>query len=219
MHKGLLPGGEPFRALLGEMDLPVAVAKRQQVAVVTPVQEAWAWVLFPFALPIGEQIEPVDIDLERLLPGRVSLLELRRDVRLPGRSYQRGEHVLMGEDVVADSTRLDHTRPADHAGHSPGPLPVSIFLTSKRRGPAVRPAKFLSSIVGGVHDDGIFGDPKIIEFLEELSDVAVVLHHPIGIHAETRNTLRLLLEMRENVHPSRVEPAEERLAVLSGGVH
>ena len=202
MHKGLLPVAKPFRALLGEMDLPVAVAKRHQVAVVTPVQEARAWVLLHFALPIGQQIEPVDVDLEGFLPGRVSLLELRHDVGLPGRSHERGEHVLMREDVVADSARLDHTRPPDHAGHAPAALPVGVFLASKWRDPAVRPAKFLRSIVGGVHDDGIFGDPKIIEFLEELSDVAVVLHHPVGIHAKTRNTLRLLLEMRENVHPS-----------------
>src|SRR5271156_2393688 len=130
MHEGLLPSVQSFRALLDEMDLPVAIAKRHQVAVVTPVEETRARILLHFTLPIGEQIESVDIDLEGLLTGAIALLELRHDVRLPGRSQESGEHVLVRENVVVDNPCLDHTGPPDQAGHSPCTLPIRVFLAS-----------------------------------------------------------------------------------------
>src|SRR5262249_42912438 len=79
---------------------------------------------------------------------------------------------------------------------------------------AVGPTQFLSPVVGRPHDDGVVGDPQLVELGEKLPDMAVVLDHAVGINAEARLAVGLLLEMREDMHSGRIPPAEERCARL-----
>ncbi len=53
--------------------------------------------------------------------------------------------------------------------------------------------------------------PELVELVEHLPDVPVVLDHAVRIDAQPGHALRLGLEVREDVHPGRVEPDEERL--------
>lgn len=85
LYDWLLPRRQSLGALHSEMDFPVAVAERHQVALVAPVEETGARILLRLALQKREEIESVDIDLEGLIARFVALFEFRRDVRLPGR--------------------------------------------------------------------------------------------------------------------------------------
>ena len=71
--------------------------------------------------------------------------------------------------------------------------------------------KHFGAVVGGVDDDGVVGDAEIVELLQQLADVPVGLDHAVGVEAEPGLALRLLLQMREDVHARGVEVAEERL--------
>src|SRR5262249_7158270 len=51
------------------------------------------------------------------------------------------------------------------------------------------------------------------ELLQDLADLSVVLHHPVGIEAQPGLALRLRLQPRPDVHAARIEPDEERLAI------
>ena len=93
------------------------------------------------------------------------------------------------------------------AGHAPAALPVGVLLAAERRRAAVGPAHHLGAVVGRVHDDGVVGDAELVELVEQLADVAVVLDHAVGIDAEPGLALRLRLQVREDVHAGRVEPA------------
>jgi hypothetical protein len=66
-------------------------------------------------------------------------------------------------------------------------------------------------VVGGVEHDGVVGDPELVEQVEELADVHVVLHHPVGVLVLTRYAAQLLLHMRAEMHPGAAPPDEERL--------
>ena len=57
---------------------------RDQVAVVGEVKEASPGAVFHLAHQVGEQVEAVDVHLERLVPGFVALLQFLDDVRLAG---------------------------------------------------------------------------------------------------------------------------------------
>ncbi len=191
-------------------------AQRHQVAVVAPVQEALARVLLHLALQEGQQVVAVDVDLEGLVAGLVALLELLDDVGLAGGRGQRRQHVGVREHLVGHGSRLDHAGPADRARHAPAALAVGVLLAAERRRAAIGPAHDLGAVVGRVHDDGVVGDAQLVELVEQLADVPVVLHHAIGIDAQPGLALRLLLQVREDVHAGRVPPDEERLAVRVG---
>src|SRR5262249_10174673 len=66
-------------------------------------------------------------------------------------------------------------------------------------------------------DPGIDGKTPplvLVEQVEQLADLAVVLDHAIGVEAEAGLALRLLLQVREDVHARGVEVAEPRCAGL-----
>ena len=73
------------------------------------------------------------------------------------------------------------SRPADHGGHAESAFPVGVLLAAERRGRRVRPGELVRTVVGRVDDDGVVGDAKIVERLQQLADVAVVLDHAVGI--------------------------------------
>src|SRR5262249_55087134 len=93
-----------------------------------------------------------------------------------------------------------------------------VLLAAIRRRAAVGPGERLGAVVGGVDDDRVVGDAEIVELLEQLTDLAVMLHHAIRIDAEPGLALGRRLEPGPDVHARRVEPDEERLAVAHGAV-
>ena len=154
------------------------------------------------------------MDLEGLLAGRVALLELLDDLRLARCGHDGRDHVLVRAEIVEDGARLDHARPPDQARHAVAALPVRVLLASERRRAPVGPAHGLGAVVGRVHDDRVVRDPEVVELLQDLADVRVVLDHPVGVDPEAGLALRAPLQVREDVHPRRVPPEEERLLGL-----
>ena len=106
------------------------------------------------------------------------------------------------------------TGPAHHRRHAIAALPVGVLLAAERRGAAVGPSECLGAVVGRVDHDRVVGDAEIVELLQKLADLAVMLHHAVGIDAEPGLSLRLRLEPGPDVHAGRIEPGEERLLVL-----
>ena len=201
-----------MRLLLHEHRLPLLVAKAGKVAVVGPVEE-FAALVRALARKQVALVVAVEVNLESLAGGIVALQQLVLDVRLAGRRDQRRRPVLGGEDVVDLGARRHQARPADHRRHAVAALPVGVLLAAERRGAAVGPGERLGAVVGGVDHDRVVGDAEIVELLQKLADLAVMLHHAVGIDAEPGLALRLRLEPRPDVHAARIEPDEERLLV------
>ena len=44
--------------------------------------------------------------------------------------------------------------------------------------------KASATVVGGVDDDRVVGDAEVVELSQELANLAIVLHHAVGIDAE-----------------------------------
>src|SRR5206468_11875156 len=103
-------------------------------------------ILLRLSLPSRQQVVAVDVDLEGLLAGLVSLLELLDHVRVTRRRGERREHVLMGVEIVRDRSRLDDAGPADRARHAPAALEVRVLLAAEWRRAAIRPAHHLGAV-------------------------------------------------------------------------
>jgi hypothetical protein len=67
------------------------------------------------------------------------------------------------------------------ARYTEAAFPVGGFLALERRRAAVRPSEHLSSIVGGVDDDGVVRHAEVVEQLQELTHHSVGLDHSVGI--------------------------------------
>ena len=109
---------------------------------------------------------------------------------------------------------LDHSGPADSSRNAEPTFPVGVLLAAEGRRAAVGPGEHFRAVVGGIHDDGILIEAEFLEFVEHLADVAVVLHHAVGIDAEAGLAFTLRLETRPDVHAGGVPPHEERLVPL-----
>src|SRR3990172_3979727 len=103
------------------------------------------------------------MDLESLVADFHAFEELLLDVGDAGGSEQRRQHVFMGENVVVDGAGLDDAGPADGRGNTIAALPVGVLLAAEWRGAAVRPAGYLRTVVGGVHDDGVVVEAEFFE--------------------------------------------------------
>src|SRR5262249_40476961 len=122
--------------------------------------------------------------------------------------------VFLREYLVDGRAGCDHTGPPYEHWHAETALPSRAFFAVKRGDSAVRPRCSLRTVVGSIYDDRILGQLERVDLREETADHVVVLDHSVGVETDSRATDRLLLEMRPDVHASRVEPDEERLAVL-----
>ena len=123
--------------------------------------------------------------------------------------------VVPADDLVGHRPGLDLARPADHARHPERALPVGVLLAAERGHGAVRPGVHVRAVVGRVEDDGVVGDLQVVERLEQLADVPVVLDHAVGVlgpGGQPRRAAAVCRDVRAQVHPRAVEPAEERLA-------
>ena len=98
----------------------------------------------------------------------------------------------------------------------------SLALRERRRS-AIGPGEEFGAVVGGEDDDGVIVHAHVLEILHHQGDVVIELGHagflfrPAILRVARRFPFRG--EMGDDVHARRVEPAEERLAVLLGLVH
>ena len=95
------PDLESLGVLFGEHDLVLLEAQRHQVAVVAPVDEAFAGA-FLLARQEWQQVEAIDMDLERRVADLVALLQFRDDVRLAGGRRKRRQEIRQRPDLVDD---------------------------------------------------------------------------------------------------------------------
>ena len=74
----------------------------------------------------------------------------------------------------------------------------------------------MDAVVGGVHHDGVVGDPELVQRVEHLADAFVVLDHRVVVFAlpAARLPSDLVFDVGPEVHCGGVEPEEERLACL-----
>src|SRR6516164_9818701 len=110
------------------MDLPVTVAERHEVTFVAPIEDSRARILLHLAPQEGNEVVPVEMDLEGLAANLVAFLNFLDDIRLARRCQQGWQHVLVREDVVGDCARLDDTWPPDGARRAPSAFPVCVLL-------------------------------------------------------------------------------------------
>src|SRR4029079_12703567 len=156
--------------------------------------------------------------LEGLAVGLVALEKLGLDIWVASGSNQGRYPVLSRDNIVDFGARLHESRPTDHRRHAVAAFPVRVLFAAKWRGAAVRPAEGFGAVVGCVDHYGVVCDTQIIELLQKLSDLAIVLHHAVGIDAKASLFLRLRLEAGPDMHAARIEPGEEGLLLLVGAI-
>jgi hypothetical protein len=105
--------------------------------------------------------------------------------------------------------RLDDARPPNHAGDAIAAFPTRVLFSFERGRAAVGPRKDFSAVVGRIEDNRVISDAEVVKLLEQFSDHAIVLNHTVGRHSQTGLAFRLGLKMREDMHATRIEPAEE----------
>ncbi len=122
----------------------------------------------------------------------------------------------MLDDLVGDHACLDLARPANHLRDAESALPVGVLLVAERGHAPVGPAVHMGTVVRRVDDDGVVGDPELVEEVEDLADVAIVIDHRVVVLRlpPTRLADTLRLGVREGVHVSGVHPHEERCVRL-----
>src|SRR5262245_33428505 len=157
--------------------------------------------------------------LEGLVARLKALKQLRLNVGFACRRDQRLDPILRREYVIDLRAGLDQARPPHESGNAITAFPVGVLLAAERRSAAIRPCEGLSTIVGRVNDDSALRDPEIVEFLEQLTDLAVMLDHSVRIETEPRLSLGFRLEPGPDMHPSRIHPCEERFLVLVRAVN
>ena len=107
-------------------------------------------------------------------------------------------------------------RPAHQERHAEGAFPVRVLLAAEWRHGAVRPRVHVRTVIGRIHDERVVGDAELVEQVEQLADVLVVVDHGVVIErlVLARPGRGSGLGVGPQMHVGRVDPAEERLAVL-----
>ena len=156
------------------------------------------------------------MDLVGHIAGLVPLEQFFLDVRGAGGSQQRRHPVQVRHDFVAYRAGLDVPGPADHAGDAIRALPVGVLLVAEGGHPRVRPTVHVRAVVGAVHDDRVISDAEIVDFLEQASDILVMVDHRIVVLAlpPPRLPAAVGFDVRSEVHVGEVHPHKHRLARL-----
>src|SRR5919201_3645394 len=113
-------------------DFPVVESQSQQVAVVREVDEPLAWALVNFACQVRQQVVPVDVHSERLVASCVASLQLLDNVRVTRCGEERGQPVMMLDDLVRDHACRNPPWPSDHLGYTERTFPVCVLLAAER---------------------------------------------------------------------------------------
>ena len=213
-REGLLPNVKAMRTLLLEDNLPVVVTQADERAIIVPVEELVTRTGSLAGESVGEVVA-IEMHLEGLVAHFHTFLELLLHVGHASGCHKGGQHVFVGEEVVAHRAGRDHAGPADGAGHAIAALPVFILLAAEGRRAAIGPRELLGAVVGGIHHDRVVLDTEFLQFVEKLADHGVVLEHAVNVRREAALALTFLFQVREDVTARGVPPQEERLVGFS----
>ena len=138
----------------------------------------------------------------------------------PAAARMVGQPVLVADDLVRDRSGLDLAGKAHHAGHAVGALPARVLLVPERRRAGIGPSVHVRPVVGAVLHERVVGDAELVQEVEHLADALVVVDHHVVVLGLPAAGLApaLRLHMRPAVHVRGVEPHEERLAGVVGGL-
>ena len=139
----------------------------------------------------------------------------------PAAASERGQPVVVLDDLVGDDTGRDVTRPADHLRDAERAFPVGVLLASERGGRAVGPRVGVRTVVGAVDDDGVVSDTQLVKRIEQLADIPVVVDHRVVVRRLPASGLTeaLRLGVGPEVHVGEVHPQEERRGSLVLSLH
>ncbi|MET3930376.1 hypothetical protein ABIE51_002263 [Lysobacter sp. OAE881] len=137
-------------------------------------------------------------------------------IRVARSRQQRRQPVVMLDDLVAHRARRNAAGPADQLRNTESAFPVRVLLAAERRHARIRPAVHVRAVVGGIDDDGVFGQAQFVQQVQHLPDVPVVVDHCVVVRRLVRAGLpdAFGLGVRDEMHVRGVEPHEERLAGL-----
>ena len=141
-------------------------------------------------------------------------------VCVAGGGQESREPIEARHQAVLHGVGRDLAGPAGDARHAEAAFHDCPFALRERRRAAVGPGETFGAVVGGEDDDRVFFFAHVLELLQHEADVVIELGHagflfrPAIFRVARRFPLRR--EMRDDVHARRIQPAEERLAVLLG---
>ena len=165
----------------------------------------------------------VQVHLVRLVAELLALQQFCRDVRIARGRDKRREPVHAGHDAVLDLAGLYLARPAQDHRHAEAAFERGALAAGERRLAAVRPGEVLGAVVGREADDRVAFEVVVLQVLHDGADDVVDLRHAGFLHRPVvfRVAQRLVLgrQVRDDVHPRRVQPEEERLVILARLVH
>src|SRR5271157_1358225 len=171
----------------------------------------------------GEEIKlvvAVEVDLVIPLAELLALLQFLDDARVAGRGHERREPVEPGDEPIFDLAGRHLARPADDGWRAESTFQDLPLATRKRCLAAIGPGEVLRAVVGGEDDDGVLLETLVVELLHDCADDVVKLGHSgfVDGPAVLRRAQLLVLfrEMGYHVHPGRIQPEEERLAIAPG---
>ena len=166
----------------------------------------------------GDQVHLVVAVQVHLVSPTANLLALEKlvgDVRVASRRDERWEPVQPGYDAILDLARRHLTGPADDHRHAEAAFEGCSFTPSKRGLATIGPGEVLGAVIRAERQDGVVIEAVVLDVLHDRADDVVELRHPSFLFgpAVLRRAHRFIFlrEMRNDVHPGRVEPEEERL--------
>ena len=77
----------------------------------------------------------------------------------------------------------------------------------------------MRAVICGIHHDGVVGDAQFVEVIEQLTDHHVVTNHSVVIETLTGEAALIVSGVGEEVHPCRVVPDKEWLALVNSAGH
>ena len=181
------------------------------------VNEVVAGAFLGLPKPVVEVVDAVD---ELLALGS----HLIHDVGCACCCCERGEDVHVGLDAAEYLTCGNVARPAHHHRNAYAALIGRHFLAAEGRSTAVETGAVLRAVVGGVNDDGIVQHAHGFHAVEQFADLHVVFDQTAAIEIVLGGVglcevAILVAKPGIHVHPTSVEPHEERLVRLLRALH
>src|SRR5262249_52716137 len=116
------------------------------------------------------------MDFEGLATSRITFGALGHDIGIASRCNKGRKEILMREEIIVNSARLDYSRPTDQRRNTEATLESSRLFAAIRRGSTIWPTHHLSPIVSRINYNRVIQDSKVLELLEQSTDHTVVLN-------------------------------------------
>jgi hypothetical protein len=130
----------------------------------------------------------------------------------PSESQQSGEHIRYVNHLIALGSRLDSARPADQERRANATFRRTKIRTIEKTARSPANQVILGPVIAAVNNDGIAGNSKLVELVEQ--DAEVMVEHQQAITPISVGTLPHEFVARDHreVHQRVVEIEKKRLA-------